>query len=69
MSIPALDGRVESNKFLCFNLLDIDKKMRRLITSGVKLLLAAFPFYEKVSSEQFLLFRRRKNSPRAKQFA
>ena len=26
VSIPALDGTVEFNKFLCFNLLDIDRK-------------------------------------------
>ena len=26
MSIPALNGTVECNKFLCFNLFDIDRK-------------------------------------------
>ena len=31
MSIPALDGTVECNKFLCFNLFDIDRKKKLLI--------------------------------------
>ena len=30
MSIPALDGTVECNKFLCFNLFDIDRKKKEM---------------------------------------
>ena len=31
VSIPALNGTVECNKFLCFNLSDIDRKKKKKI--------------------------------------
>ena len=30
VSIPALNGTVECNKFLCFNLSDIDRKKKKI---------------------------------------
>ena len=34
VSIPALNGTVECNKFLCFNLSDIDRKKKKKVVQG-----------------------------------